>query len=124
MLSRQEMFERAVRGLASQNWEQCVYGHGLSRSCVYFIPGDVPKRCAWGWVDPEGTQRDNGSVHLLRVNGIGLAAELDMEGESFAMALQNAHDGWDESKGPMAKRFETFARTWNLTWPADVAVGL
>ena len=49
--SHQEMFDRAVRGLASQGFQQALEGN----ACVYDMPmSDGPIRhCAWGWVDTE-----------------------------------------------------------------------
>lgn len=117
--TRQEMFNRAWLGLKEQGFERCVdkLGH-----CVYTGErrGDVQYRCAWGHVDPDGTEGLEGSVEDLAVDGAGLAARLDQSGMMFAMALQAAHDL--ETRGPsqlppLEVRLRDFARAYKLEVP-------
>lgn len=89
--SRQEMFNRAWNGLKSQGWEPAF----AAGSCEYITQDG--KRCAWGWVDPEGTVSPLGygrigSVNSLRMEAGGLARRLSESDAAFAMELQDAHD--------------------------------
>lgn len=86
--SRQEMFNRAWNGLKSQGWRKAVTDTG---ACVYL--NEKNDRCAWGWVDLEGTKLSTlGSVSTLHDCGIGLAAKLHGSDLLFAQKLQNTHD--------------------------------
>lgn len=108
-LSRQEMFERAWKGLAEQEFRKAQ----TNGSCSYQTPnGD---RCAWGHVDTSLTARDIGSVRTLVENKVGLAALLSVEDTAFAMALQRAHDC---SKGDldMKHALRLLASDWQLNY--------
>lgn len=109
--SRQEMFNRAWNGLKGQGWKTSTFKDG--RGCSY--DGPDGRKCAWGWVDPEGTKDDptkgdptkgvtynprwtktgqlSGTVLTLRIEGIGLAALIPNEDEGFIAQLQSVHDG-------------------------------
>lgn len=52
VITIQEMFDRAWKGLEGQGWAKCMYADGTG--CSY--DGIDGKKCAWGWVDPEGTK--------------------------------------------------------------------
>jgi hypothetical protein len=107
MITKQEMFDRAVRGLASQGWERCVF----KNACVF--TDDKGKRCAWGWVDTSLGSSINGNVRALWEHGIGIAAQLNDSDLEFALALQEAHDrSYD-----MDKAFRHFGKHWGLEWP-------
>lgn len=103
MLTRQEMFDRAWNGLKGQGWLP-AYNHRIS-TCEYLTGSG--KRCAWGHVDPEGTE----AIARAGYNGKGLAQLLDclkddaelaakapitasLDGVEglFARALQSCHD--------------------------------
>lgn len=108
-MTKQEMFDRAVRGLHSQQWETCVDGNN---NCVY---ADGVRHCAWGWVDTSLTVQ-LGSVATLREAGIGLAASLSPDEEKLASAMQSAHDSAGAAY-PMRDRFLALAERFGLTWP-------
>ena len=110
MLTKQEMFDRAVRGLRSQGYKASTKG-GICR-----YSNDDGCRCAWGWVDPSLTSAQLGTIHTLRKDKIGVAADLDSEGAMFAYQLQGAHDLAD---GPldMENRLRAFGEKYLLTWP-------
>ncbi len=120
--TRQEMFDRAVRGLASQSWRQAVVTmpNNVTR-CAYRVV-ETGDRCAWGWVDPDGPPAHHvGAVSDLRRAGIGIAAKLDSDMLSFASRLQECHDGAKEGKpDDMRYRFIEFAEDEDLVWPDDV----
>lgn len=111
MLSKQEMFDRAVRGLHSQNWEQCRDQYG----CQY-RRGD--RHCAWGWVDPDQDNCHFG-VSGLRSNRSGLAAQIAAEDQEFAEQLQHAHDTGANPQ-LMKQKFQALGERHFLTWPSDV----
>lgn len=86
-MTREAMFRRAWEGLKSQGFKKCM----SNDVCVY---REGNYRCAWGWVDPEGTAHNPvGSVVNLRECGVGLAAQLSDSDLEFARRLQRAHDG-------------------------------
>lgn len=114
----QEMFDKAVRGLAAQEWRRSVKWEGHREVCVYLAPnGD---RCAWGYVDPVGAVDGGGDVYCLNDDGIGLAALLDSEGLDFANQLQMAHDcGQHGDTSPLGVRnaFMALGQECDLVWP-------
>ena len=119
-LTKQEMFDRAVRGLRGQGWQQAIKinCHGDS-NCVYYDE-ETGRRCAWGHVDPEGTRYiGNVNVWSLYRGGVGLAKLLDEEGVSFASSLQDAHDAGGLSLSPedLEQRLRDLGTRYNLTWP-------
>lgn len=112
-MTKQEMFNKSVAGLASQNFERAVDAGG---TCSYRAG---KKRCAWGWVDDALLSTDTGTVFTLKSNGIGLAAELDRDEIIFARELQKAHD---ESMIPsvMRTKLRELALKHNLTLPPEL----
>lgn len=128
--SYQEMFNRAWNGLKGQNWQTCLFKSG--DGCSY--DGHNGMKCAWGWVDPEGTKdylnpetgamkQVTGTVRSLRNDAIGLAALLNDEQIEFAVDLQIAHDRsvdiygkYDDS---MESRMRKVAKKYNLTIPGE-----
>lgn len=118
--SRQEMFNRAVRGLASQGFERC-YGEGI---CQY---QSGAKRCAWGWVDTTLGPSVRGTVNDLRSDGMGLAALIPYDDVQFARELQQAHDmanrgpcGELEVAATMKRGLQAMMPRFGVTWPEDV----
>ena len=121
-MTNQEMFDLAVRGLASQDWHQCRDNDG---SCTY--TDDWDRHCAFGWVDP-GIPREfwsGYSIKMLANLDIGVAATLDSPGMQFAMDIQQLHDtanrglNWTRAQD-MFRQFDQFCDRHGLTWPADV----
>lgn len=108
-LTKQEMFDRAYRGLASQGWKRAVGPRG----CSYLT--DDGLRCAWGWVDTSLGSDAVGAVDSLSIRGRGLAAELDDDAITFAADLQSAHDG--TSDGHLKASFHSFAARHSLSIP-------
>lgn len=111
--TRQEMFNRAFLGLASQGWMQAISGG----TCRYATPDG--RRCAWGWVDRFLTSMHGGSVWNLRSQHLGIAAIIPEEDMDFARRMQNAHDclGASRSAEDLEYRFRDFAKFNNLTIP-------
>lgn len=116
MMTRQEMFDKAVRGMASQGFERCSRpsrrGEPGDYVCAYT---DGCSHCAWGWVD-ESLEDIDASISTLQIQAIGLAGELDAATVKWAQELQECHDngGTPES---MVRRLREFAREHNLTFP-------
>lgn len=115
MLTRQEMFDRAVRGLASQGWKACESGS----HCAY--TNDQGHHCAWGWVDTSLAEKQRGSVVDLRKTKVGLAAGLSDKDLKFAQELQVAHDT-AIGEVDMREKFATLSRRHGLVWPSDVPI--
>lgn len=116
------MFNRAWRGLKSQGWMLAVRQAGEPGSRCAYLTADG-RRCAWGWVDPEGTANiTEGGVGSLHADGVGLAAQLSRDAVDWACALQNAHDRVDPCYGAfrdLKTSMEAFAEEHNLTIPED-----
>jgi hypothetical protein len=110
MLTKQEMFDRAYRGLASQGWRAALSGS----ACAYV--GMEGMRCAWGWVDLSLTEIHRGTVEDLRNAKIGLAANLDFDDLAFASDLQRCHDESKDGDG-MRSDFNAMALRYGLTIP-------
>ncbi len=110
-MTRQEMFDRAVRELRSQGYRIAQFDEG----CVY-LTGDG-LRCAWGHVDPDLTGADDGSVYSLRQANRGIAATLDADGVVFALQLQDCHDCSD-SPSNMESRLRSLGDKFQLEWPS------
>ena len=106
MMSKQEMFNRAYRGLASQGWVRSIDSSG----CVY--KNERGHRCAWGWVDLSLDANDIGPVADLNA---GIAADLGFNELVFATQLQNLHDSSEDWK--LEADFVSFADRNNLTIP-------
>lgn len=123
--TRQEMFNRAVRGLRAQDWRKAAPKfHEPGPGCQYLTAGG--DRCAWGHVDPENTgdTQLGGTVNALRDKGIGLAALLPVEDMGFAVDLQRAHDNVDNADCPSNKEamqtaLRNVAEAYNLIYPED-----
>lgn len=109
-LTKQEMFDRAYRGLASQGWKRAFNTGG----CRY-ATGDG-RRCAWGWVDLDLGERDYGDVDRLHRHQIGLASSLDHDDVVFANQLQTAHDG--STDAGLQDSMHDLARRYHLTIPS------
>lgn len=119
MMTHQEMFDRAVRGLASQGWRRCVQrgSNGLEdyyyNNCEYTLwpPGGGVMHCAWGWVDP--ATAGVGSVANSTVRS-PVYAELTSDGDrEFALALQRTHD--ESSNANLRQDFRKLAADYGLS---------
>lgn len=111
-LTKQEMFNRAYRGLYGQSWKRCVDEGG---SCVYNGPNGT--HCAWGHVDPSITKRQEyRDITTLRRARTGLARTLDDDQFDFARELQSTHD--ESAEGPdMRQSLRMLAREHKLKIP-------
>lgn len=129
-MTKQEMFDKAWAGLKAQNWVRCVTDR--TDSCTYAkrdAAGNVIARCAWGHVDPAGTENYGSglSVGTLHDRGLGLAATLEPGDDlTFARRLQEAHDAqgfpyevsspWEQSSD-MEQRLRALAAFYDLAVP-------
>lgn len=111
--TRQQLFDRAVRGLASQGWEQSLkFNRGVS-SCAY--RGAADTRCAVGWLF-DGEVSDE-----MNVMGVGKLidnklVEVDKELVPFLLQLQRMHDSHDWPEY-MEKAYRQYAAANDLLWP-------
>lgn len=116
-MTRQEMFEKAVRGLSKQGWVQAKDG----KFCTY--QDKAGRRCAWGHVDLS-LNSAHPPIGLLWEDRLGLFKDIKDSEESykvyrFGKTMQHTHD---ESKSPegMLRDFRNLAERCSLTWPEDV----
>jgi hypothetical protein len=120
-ITRQEMLDRAVRGLRGQGWRQAMVETEIGyKGCKYMTPDG--RRCAWGHVDPEGTGRlgsEGITVRGLWEKRVGVAATLDPDGLSFATDLQQVHDNHGIELAPeeLEAAFREFAALHKLSFP-------
>lgn len=118
-MTKQEMFDKAFIGLHSQGFRQAING----LTCSYLCPDG--RRCAWGWVDPEGTvgadgRARPGGIWSLLNGGYGIAAKLDAGPGGtleFAEELQGVHDR-SSSPEDMQRSLVKFAEKHQLTVPS------
>lgn len=118
MMTKQEMFDKAVRGLASQGWKRCR--NPIVDQCVY--SNDQGMHCAWGWVD-ESLKGELGGIMELRNEEIGLASSMDDDLAYFAVSMQKGHDNGFRPYS-MLLRFRSICDENHLIWPSDVPITL
>lgn len=112
-LTRQEMFDRAVRGLRSQGYRQCRSDVG---GCAY-TSEDGTEHCAWGWVDTSLERHTNIYVSRLAEENVGVARQLQSDADiAWARALQECHD-LASTPERMENKLRDFAACYSLTWP-------
>lgn len=109
--TRQEIFDIAYRGLASQGFERSAIPNG---HCLYFGPDG--RRCAIGWNLPDNLP--SGSVDGVGYGLYDAMADADISEDEFdfAEALQAAHDDASNTED-MKARMAMFAAHYNLTIP-------
>ena len=131
-MTKQEMFDRAWRGLKVQGFARAVRMTTVEERtlpngrlepeaeiCCYLDSNG--NRCAWGHVDPEGTATNPAmTVTDLRVHRIGIAASLTDDGVEFARELQRAHDAPYSAIG-VERDMRQVAEKHGLTIPDEVA---
>ena len=130
-MTRQEMFEKSVRGLASQGYRQSrtVQGAGQPGEhvrCAYNgkLDDGTECHCAWGWVDPDiPASYQFNSVSTLYYEKIGVAGTLSGEDRFWALDLQACHDA-AVTPDQMVKNLRVLAARFNLQWPDDVPRGV
>jgi hypothetical protein len=113
-MTRQEIYNKAYLGLASQGWVQSINDMEL---CQY-RSGDG-RKCAVGWLIPddkyEKSMENTGIGQLIRYREFDCIAELAHE-ERFLSQLQSAHDE-EHIPDNMKARFEAIAIEWGLEIP-------
>lgn len=122
-MTRQEAFDKAVRGLASQGFKRAMaVGEDGVASCAHQI-GDL--RCAFGWVMPDdflARLREDGEMSSCA------AAIFDSYGSSapgydiwlFISQLQRAHDNGATPQA-MWHNLESLAIRNGLRLPLELA---
>lgn len=121
-MTKQEVFDVMVRGLASQGWEKCQMENG---TCKYTL-GD--KHCAVGWLVPELGGRSGGVITIFSDLSFGMFDDHPAKPKLEALKehrelLEDAQDAHDGAKTPsgMREAFEAMIQHHSdLAWPADV----
>jgi hypothetical protein len=112
------MFDKCVRGLASQGWEQCVARDDIQNGLLRCSYSDGEGRhCAWGWIDTDLKAEDSRSIYGLWSDKIGVAGELD--NITFAEEMQKIHDR-NGDPDEMKRAFIRMSKDVGYIWPADV----
>lgn len=113
-LTKQEIFDRAWRGLSSQGFQRCR----VNDRCAYSDGNG--RHCAWGWVDVGLGVGSTLAIYEMRRKLQGVAALLDDEGLDFAEQLQEAHDS-HEYPEDMERALRELAADNSLSIPGDTA---
>lgn len=108
--TRQEIFNTAYRGLASQNFEKSRGDSG----CAY--RGAMGRRCAIGWCISDHDYSPNFESWAASMSSILEAADVSPADAGFARGLQEAHDLAGDAED-MKDRLRTFAHANGLTIP-------
>jgi len=128
-MTKQQMFERSVRGLAAQNWARAMLGG----ACVYRTPGGLG--CALGVLMSRREAVACDAARWLcdarwptaRYGPVSTAVASDSGLVGLAVSLQAAHDACGTGSDDMLTRLQlrrALARVgeaWSLEWPEDVA---
>lgn len=117
-MTEQEIFNAAVRGLASQGFERCVAENG---NCVYNGPDG--RHCALGWVVPEEDRHlliEGTSPYHLSVGLISTVRGNDDISLNFLASLQQAHDKAANAE-KVKQNLRNFGREHDLELPEELA---
>ena len=121
-MTKQEAFDKAVRGLASQNWELSMR-QGPDRGssfCAY--RGIGGRRCAIGWLIPDNEYHagmEGEAVVSRALQAVPSLKPSPVEGLDwidFILQLQLAHD---DARSPheLQELLHALATEHDLTWP-------
>ena len=122
MATRQEVFNRAYLGLASQGFQQSKSSCGPETSaCMY--RGANGRRCAIGWCIPDEKYDPNfegknvlENWKIVRAIGLDITDQQFGPDLQFARSLQVAHDAAKTSMD-MRYRLDMVAKKYHLTVP-------
>lgn len=123
-MTRQEMFDKSVAGLASQGFERSVSTDGEIEACLY---RSGARRCAYGWILPDNIldrlERDgNLSCAALTLFQLYVVGELPgYDDVEFIVDLQRAHDS-ATFHGHMKSNLRELAARYNLAVPSVLTV--
>lgn len=119
MITKQEMFNRAVRGLRSQGFERCMSNPGPDLDPEPVYNDGNGRHCAWGWVDRSiGPEAKNNAffVEDLALEGVGIAKSLTTDLLAFGRNLQWCHDD-SPTPAVMERRLRRLGEREGLKWP-------
>ena len=89
-MTRQEMFDKGMQGVLSQNGYAYNYNHQVKlNSCSYFEDG---KRCMVGWLAKDGDMAKGWQRENLGPIAVGEKLGLSYDDSNFLDSLQSAHD--------------------------------
>lgn len=111
-MTEQDVFDKVVHGLASQDFERCVDEMGL---CVY--TNEKGQHCAAGWVFIEYPEArvEEGEPSMRVINNNSVLAEL-VPFSSMLRELQIIHDSYSDP-AHLKECLQTYASEHSLTWP-------
>lgn len=112
VITRQEAFDRVVRGLAAQGWERSVSERG---TCLY--RGPEGRKCAAGHLIPDDLYDPAMETWAAARQEVRCALPTVSDGPGFVRDMQVAHDHPEKT---LKEDFRDLAASHELTWPADV----
>jgi hypothetical protein len=113
LMTKQDVFSSAVRGLSNQGWDRCEN----QRAAAVYAFGD--RHSPWGWIDQALDKNIHGSVYYLRQEKIGLAAEASDDILALVHRMELAHVSAPTALA-MRRAFRKLAFELSLHWPDDV----
>lgn len=116
MLTRQQIFNRVVKGLASQDFKQSLQG----TFCAF--RGNNDRKCAIGWLIPDKLyspplEREPSDFLIKRL----LPDTISKDDIDLTDNLRAAHD-WGDSPADMKYRLRKVAETFSLKIPAILRI--
>lgn len=129
--AKQAAFNGAVRGLASQNWEQCVNLQLAHPVCKWNL-GKPGMHCAIGWLIPWENQESASQQYLTDAivtrkfapvlqEWMNSIFDNEFEYSAFSCFLNSMQTAHDQSKGQLSlyQRFVEVGKYHKLNWPKD-----
>lgn len=115
-MTKQEIFDKAVIGLHSQNWQRCLDTSATVANCRYNGPNNT--HCAIGWVFPINSLFYEGcdAEVLLNESHIPMIPNTNNSAR-FYLSLQACHDN-ALNEHDMQERLCKFARCYKLRLPS------
>lgn len=117
-MTKQEVFDKSVTGLASQNFEKSMYSKDdCILQCAYNSPDG--KHCAMGWVFDFKPEHEGSGISALRRKHPDMIPDIDdtnIDSDDFYHYLQRCHDDIENSQ-QMVTRLTEFAKKYNLIIP-------
>jgi hypothetical protein len=115
VLTKQEAFDRMVRGLRDQGWRKSTFPDGR---CAYRGEGGL--KCAIGHLIPDEKYTSN-MDNAWSPYGVLCEVKISVEDQrpwSFLSDCQNAHDD-AHNRLDMHQRLQAVAAEYSLTFPTD-----
>lgn len=114
-MTRQEMLNKMVAGMESQNWERSTTADGTK--CVY--RGENGRKCAVGHLIPDSKYAPAMDMSYGDTSILGIYKDyglFDHDTAEFLIDFQTAHDE-PYSTDERRSEFKRIAKAYGLEWP-------